>query len=118
MPAWTRCTSSSKAKAFSCSRAGRSQCGPAICWSHRTACLMASGTRARSVYSFWPSWRQDRCDEDRLVLCRPLDKEGTQDPHMTNFTEVWSKKSDEQVRDATTHIAEYSAAAQVAILSE
>src|SRR5262244_4100894 len=37
---------------------------------------------------------------------------------MTNFAEVWSRKSDEQVQDAATHIAEYSAEAQVAILSE
>jgi len=37
---------------------------------------------------------------------------------MTNFPEVWSRKSDEQVQEATRHISEYSAEAQAAILSE
>jgi uncharacterized membrane protein YhaH (DUF805 family) len=37
---------------------------------------------------------------------------------MTNFADVWSRKSDEQVQDAAGHLTEYSAEAQVAILSE
>ena len=37
---------------------------------------------------------------------------------MTNFAEVWSRKSDEQVQDAARHIVEYAEEAQAAILSE
>jgi len=37
---------------------------------------------------------------------------------MTNLPEVWSRKSDQQVQEATRHVSEYSAEAQAAILSE
>ena len=37
---------------------------------------------------------------------------------MTNYAEVWSRKSDEQVQDAVGHLTEYSAEAQAAILGE
>lgn len=37
---------------------------------------------------------------------------------MTNFAEVWSRKSDEQVQDAARHILEYAEEAQAVILSE
>ena len=37
---------------------------------------------------------------------------------MTNITEVWSRKSNEQVLEAATRLTEYSSEAQSAILSE
>src|SRR5437764_553917 len=39
-------------------------------------------------------------------------------PQMTNFADVWSRKSEEQVQDAARHLTEYSADAQSAILNE